>query len=204
MNKLSIFCICAAFLMAHNVFADSNNISVAVNPMGIVNVTHKADNGTELKLRYKSTFGFNASYERQFSGFFVGGEVDYMYAKFNKISNSEVTLPSDIEFKDINDFSAYLVAGSTVNNNKRLQCPLGLGVGLEYVSSKPQDHLYLGMEIKPRCRYFVSDQIAFFVGTRVRYCLSLSSSESSSASQRDNSSDNMLRWDLEAGIMFAF
>ena len=54
-------------LISQNVYADYNNLSVGVNPFGLINITHRLSNDKELKLSYKPTFGFNASFERQFT-----------------------------------------------------------------------------------------------------------------------------------------
>ncbi len=198
MNKFNIFALIVALFIAQNAFADSNNVSVGVNPFGIVKVTHKPNKDSELKLNYKPTMGFNVSYERQLSGLFLGVEVDYMHAKFDKINNDNISMSDALKFKDIDDFSAYFVGGHTFGSKNRLQLPFSLGVGLEYMSSSPQDDLYLGMEIKARCRYFISNQIALFGGTRARWGLSITSKSDGKPS------DGLFRWELEAGILFAF
>ena len=194
MKKLSIICLCASFLLAQNVFADSNNISVGINPFGILKVSHQLDHETKLKLSYKSTFGFNASYERQFDGVFIGGEVDYMRAVFDKLSNGVTS--GAFEFKDVNDVSVYFIAGSTLGYKNRLQAPISFGFGYENMSSSPQNKGYWSVQGKVRCRYFVSNNIAIFGGTRVRWGWS--------SNDEDIPSDEVFHWDLEAGLVYAF
>lgn len=149
------------------------SLTIGVAPVGYTQAKISYSNSKreeKYKYDYKSYFNFNVGYERQFKGVTALTEFTYAKAKFDKYDlegQSEKFNPMQSE--DISSASLIFYMGKTLNPGKRIQFPLYIGIGGEYLSGGPFHNLAFDVAVKARVKYYITDNVGVFAGASARY-----------------------------------
>lgn len=178
------------------------SITVGFAPLGYthVNISLKDE---KYKYDYKSYMNFNVGYERQFKGIVSLTEISYAQAKFDKYDLTGTSQWFDpTQQEDIKDFAVTTYVGKTINPNKRIQFPIYIGVGGEYLSGGPLHNLAIDLAAKARVKFYISDNFGIYVGAmgRFGYGSKSASEKSSSSSSKQYYSVIPTMWAVDAGI----
>jgi len=181
------------------------SINVGFAPYGYIHEGIKLKD-EKYKYDYKSYWSAVVGFEKQLKGVVSLTEVTYAQAKFDKhdiTGNSEWFNPYQKE--DIQDFTLTQYFGKTINPGKRVQFPIYIGIGGEYVLGGPMHNLALDGAIKARVKFFISDKIGIYAGGNARYGWGMkkANSDSSSISNDKDYTLSSVVWHIDAGVVFS-
>ena len=180
------------------------SITVGVAPLGYshVNISLKDE---KYKYDYKSYMNFNVGYERQFKGVVSLTEITYAQAKFDKYDLTGTSQWFDpTQKEDVKDFAITTYAGKTINPNKRIQFPVYIGIGGEYLSGGPLHNLAIDLAAKARVKFYISNNFGIYVGATGRYGYGMKSASKKSSNDYDSTKSYSIvptMWAVDAGIV---
>ena len=201
---LALAVVLSAFSMNANAQEKAGSITIGVAPIGYnhASITYEDE---KYKYDYKSYFNFNVGYEKQFKGVTSLAEFTYAKAKFDKYDLtgiSEYFNPAQGE--DISSYSLIFYAGKTFNANQRVQFPVYIGIGGDYLSGGPFHNVAVDFAAKARLKFYITDNVGIFAGASARYgwgMKSRSKNEKSSSSKSTGYSIGNVMWYVDAGII---
>lgn len=201
--KKIILLTAAVLFVCNNIKADdgfAKSVIIGFGPVGYhhVNITHSDD---KFKYDYKSYWSANFGYEKQFGGTTVLTQLFYSQGKFDKYVLKGTTDYFDPTQKD-DVFSAGLtiLAGTTINKYSRLQFPIYIGPGVEYMKGGPFHNIVGHLAVQVRMKFYFTDNIGFYIGGsgRVGYGYKGGSKE------KDRYSIVPITAYADAGLVFSF
>ena len=182
----------------------ARSIALGFSPFGYthVNITYGDE---KYKYDYKSIWGANIGYERQFKGVTSLTELTYLRASFDKYDltgTSKWFNPAQEE--DLTAISITTYAGKTLNPNKRVQFPVYIGIGADYASGGPIHNLILEGALKARVKFYITDKIGIYAGAtgRIGYGFKSASEKSSKNSSSKGYTIFPILAYADAGIIF--
>lgn len=196
------------FCFGINAQTKTNNFGFGLSPFGMMNVKMEFEqnsNTEEMKIDYKSYLNAHLFYERQFGGAGLLIEATYAMSKFNEVDKNILNFyePEALYDKDITVYSAAFYGSYAINKQKRLQIPLYLGVGLDYVNGQPVDIAFISLAAKARLKFYISNKIALYGGFNYKTGLGLESSDDDTGGKPKRTTKlNQTYSDL--GITFSF
>ena len=155
------------------------------------------------KYNYKSYWSAVAGLEKQFKGVTSMTEITYSSAKFDKYDLKGVPEQfNPYQTEDIQDFTLIQYVGKTINPNKRIQFPLYVGIGGEYILGGPFHNLAFDGAAKARVKFFITNNIGVYAGGNFRYGFGMKKADDdkSSLSNTTDYSIGSIVWNVEAGI----
>ena len=187
--------------------AQNKNTSIILGygPVGSIHEKIVLDD-EKYKYDYNSFWNANIGIEKQFKGVSTLTEISYAQGKFDKYDltgTSKWFNPAQKD--DIYSVSVTQFFGKTYNSNKRLQFPVYIGIGADYLNGGPFHNLLIDGALKARLKFFITDNFGIYGGVTGRMGWgSKSASESKSSS---SSSDSYLitntSWSVDCGIMIS-
>jgi len=206
MEKLLFtFVVITMFAFSMNASAQDKvrSLNLGFAPYGY---NHVKINGKDDKFiyDYKSYWNASVGYERQIKGVIALTEFTYASAKFDKYDVTGVPQYfNPYHSEDITSYSLFGYVGKTINPNKRIQFPLYIGVGGEYLEGGPIHNITIDIAAKARVKFYVSDNIGIFGGVSGRYGYGTKKeSESSNGNKTTYYNLGNTMWYLDAGIVF--
>ncbi len=169
--------------------------------MGFNHVSITLDD-EEYHYDYKSYWNANIGYERQFKGVVSLTEFTYSKAKFDEYDlkgNSIWFNPAQTE--DLTVMSVTTYAGKTINPNKRIQFPVYIGIGGEYLSGGPIHNLAIDLALKARVKFYITDKIGIYGGGTARIGYGMKKASEKDASNKTYYSVVPTMWALDAGLV---
>ena len=181
----------------------SGNLILGFGPVGSISEKISMDK-EKYKYNYKSYWNANISYEKLFKGSSTMTEVVYSKAKFD---NHELTGESQWfnprQEEDLYSISLTQYYGTTINPNKRVQFPIYIGIGADYINGGPLHNLTICGAAKARIKFYITNNVGIYVGATGRLGWgSKSASESNSrSSSEDSYSIGSTVWYADAGLI---
>ncbi|MBR4238788.1 MAG: DUF2715 domain-containing protein [Prevotella sp.] len=202
--KTNFFVIIIALLFASAGVKAQNkarSITFGFSPIGYNHVNINLDD-EKYKYDYKSYWNANIGYEKQFKGVVSLTEFTYSHATFDKYDltgTSEWFNPAQTE--DLTTMSITTYAGKTINPNKRIQFPVYIGIGGEYLNGGPMHNLAIDLALKARVKFYFTNSIGIYVGAtgKVGYGMKSASEKSASSKEYYSVIPSMLM--LDAGMV---
>lgn len=178
-----------------------NSLNVAFSPFGYnkMGITLESE---DYQYNYKSYWNISLGYERQLKGFISLTELSYSEAAFDKyeLKGTSKWFEPDQQEK-LTTASLMCYCGKALLPQQRLQIPLYLGVGFDYLNGGPAHNITLNLGVKARVKFYITDTIAIFVGGNARYGLgSKHASEENSSSTSSYTLKN-LNCSADAGFV---
>lgn len=180
----------------------SRSLTVSYSPLGYnhVNISLKNE---EYKYDYKSYWNVNLGFEKQFKGIVSLTEITYSYAKFDKYKlkgMSDFFNPAQEE--DLKTASITTYAGRTFNRNRRLQIPVYIGIGCDYLYGGPIHNLAVDLALKARIKYYVTNNIGVLVGVTGRVGLGTKNAKDGDKTKKELYTLVPSMWAVDAGLIF--
>lgn len=98
-------------------------------------------------------------------------ELSYTKANLNEYERDEdgiiLLSPEAIE-KQISEFSAYVLYGKLFRNGRRIGFPLYTGVGFDYISGAPFNHLFLSATARINMKFYLLRNLGLVVGINAK------------------------------------
>lgn len=155
--------------------AQVTNIDVGFAPYDWSTLTLEGPSGNDAKLEYMyETMSFSLAREVMLDGVPLLAELRYTTGK--SFDYDEIN-PSPLFTPNTEDHSMYAVtvltmSGTTLNKKKRLQFPLYIGIGGEYVRAEKVCHnLAFVVAAKARMKFYFTNSVSAFVGFNAQYAI---------------------------------
>lgn len=202
MKKLFLSVIC---LMAVSLSASAQNkarsLIIGFGPVGYIHENIKLDD-EKYKYDYKSFWNANIGYEKQFKG--VGSLTEFAYGqgKFDEYDLAGTSKWFDpAQAEDIYSVSVTQFFGKTINPNQRVQIPVYIGIGADYINGGPFHNLLIDGAVKARLKLYITNNFGIYAGATGRIGWGAkSASESGSKSSKSYNITNT-SWSVDCGIV---
>jgi len=198
-----IFAIAVLFF-AISMGANAQNKTLSIN-LGFAPVGHIHESVAlkpeKYKYDYNSYINFNLGIEKQFKGVTSLSEFKYAKAKFDSYDldgESQWFNPRQVD--DLYSISFTQYAGHTINANKRIQFPLYIGIGAEYINGGLFHNLLVDGAVKARVKFFITNHIGIYAGGTGRVGWGAKSASESNSSNKDMYSIWNIQWSADAGL----
>ena len=120
------------------------------------------------KFTYNKEWGVTLGIERVINGFIVLPEFRYFRGNLDKIKfdtpNPDIPVFPYTTYEDLNDFGFMQWVGFTIGAKKRVQVPLMMGIGLDYLKGAPMNNLFLDYGVKARLKIYFTGKVGMFLG----------------------------------------
>lgn len=187
----------------------THNLGLGVSPYGMNNavIRYKTGNESEkMKIDYNSYKAAQLFYEKQFKGSGVMMEFSYAQADLEKVDKNILDkYQPDLKLDEkITTYSFHLYGIITINKQKRVQLPIYLGVGGDYIEGGPVSALYGVATGKARLKIYLTNKFGIYGGYSYDYGLTYRSlgSGSGTAPRVDRFISNQVQH-VDAGITFS-
>ena len=176
------------------------SITIGVSPFGFNSANISLDS-EDYTYHYKSYWNVNMGYERQLRGVIALTELSYSHAAFDEYDlNGHSEWFNEAQTEGLTSVALTFYAGKTILPNRRLQIPLYIGAGAEYLKGGPLHNLAFDIAAKARVKFYVNDNIAIFVGANGRYGFGSKSASEESYSSKKKYSIGATNISFDAGI----
>lgn len=184
----------------------ATSLNIGFAPYGYIHekITLKDE---KYKYDYKSYWSAVLGLEKQLKGVVSLTEITYAQAKFDKYDlTGESQWFNTRQSEDIQDFTLIQYFGKTINPNKRVQFPVYLGIGGEYILGGPLHNIAIDGAVKARVKFYITDNIGIYAGGNARYGWGMkkASEDSSSKSSDKDYSIGSIVWHIDAGLTIGF
>ena len=201
--KKHLAIIAAMLFVCKGALAQVSTLTLGYAPMGFTHVNITLDD-EKYKYDYKPYMNFNLGFEKQFKGAVSLTEITYAQVKFDEFDLStpiNTKWFNPVQQKDIKDFAITTYVGKTIFPEQRVQLPLYIGIGAEYLTGGPLHNLAFDLAAKARLKFYFSDSFGIYAGATARLGYGVKS-----ASEKDSSSSNSYgvvptMWALDAGLV---
>lgn len=148
----------------------TKSIHVGFSPFGNLSTKMSYSKTSEkYKYDYKSYWDVSVGYEKQFQKVISYTEFSYAHAAIDEMNLEGTTGWFDPEeVKAMNQFTLTTYIGKSLNAPHRLQFPVYIGFGGEYINGKPFDALCFNLAAKARVKYYVGDRFGIYAGANYR------------------------------------
>lgn len=181
----------------------AGSLVLGFSPLGGISEKISLDD-EKYKYDYKSFMNASLGYERVFKGAITLTEVSYSQGKFDKYDLQGTSL----WFNPAQEDDVYSVAvtqyiGTTINPNKRVQLPLYIGIGGDYVNGGPLHNLTFDVAAKARIKFYITNNFGIYVGAtgRMGWGAKSASEKSSNYSSSKSYTITNTIWAADAGII---
>lgn len=181
----------------------ATSINFGFAPYGYIHENIKLKD-EKYKYDYKSYWSAVFGVEKQFKGVVSLTEISYARGKFDKYDlKGESVWFNPNQSEDIQDFTLIEYFGKTINPNKRIQFPVYIGIGGEYILGGPLHNLALDGAVKARVKFYVTDNIGIYAGGNARYGWGMkkANNDTSSISSDKDYSIGSIVWHIDAGVV---
>ena len=180
-----------------------SSLTIGYAPLGYTHVNISLDD-EKYKYDYKSYWNATIGYEKQFKGAVSLTEVTYAQASFDKYDLSGTSKwfnPAQSE--DIYSLSVTTYVGKTINPNKRIQFPLYIGIGGDYLNGGPIHNLAIDLAAKARIKFYITSGFGIYVGATGRYGWGSKRASESKSSGSSSKSYSVVpsQWAVDAGLV---
>lgn len=194
-----------AICTSANAQEKATSINIGFAPYGYIHekITLKDE---KYKYDYKSYWSAVVGIEKQLKGVVSLTEISYAQAKFDKHDlKGETKWFNPHQNEDIQDFTLTQYFGLTINPNKRIQFPVYIGIGGEYILGGPLHNLAIDGAAKARVKFYITDKIGVYGGANARYGWGMkkANDDSSSVSSDKDYSIGSIVWHIDAGIVIS-
>lgn len=192
-----------AMCTSANAQKKATSINFGFAPYGYIHENIKLKD-EKYKYDYKSYWSAVFGVEKQFKGVVSLTEISYARAKFDKYDlKGESVWFNPNQSEDIQDFTLIEYFGKTINPNKRIQFPVYIGIGGEYILGGPLHNLALDGAVKARVKFYVTDNIGIYAGGNARYGWGMkkANNDTSSISSDKDYSIGSIVWHIDAGVV---
>ena len=144
----------------------SLSLLVGVDPC-LGNLSTKIKMGDEKhKINYNAGFGVLFDIEKQLNGAVSLSEFRYGKWKCDECKPYDGTslFPIPATCDDVNSFSFMQYGGKTIFPKKRVQIPLYIGIGLDYLRGAPYHNLFFDFGAKARIKFYITSKFGLFAG----------------------------------------
>lgn len=178
----------------------ASSINIGFAPFG--NIQEKISLKDEkYKYNYKSYWGAVLGLENQLKGVTSLTEITYSSAKFDKYDLTGVPVSfNPYQTEDIQDFTLIQYFGKTINPNKRVQFPLYVGIGGEYILGGPLHNLAIDGAAKARVKFFITNKIGIYAGGNIRYGYGTKKADEDKSSKSNYYWIGSFVWHIDAGL----
>lgn len=161
---------CLQSLVAQDVDR-AKSLVVGISPLShIATSVFHSGSDENYNYAYKNGWSVNLGYERQVWGVVTLSELAYTHATFDHYILKGMSKYFDpAQQADINAITFTQYAGWTFNKLKRLQFPVYVGLGGDYIKGGVFSNLTLHGAVKARVKFYVTEHIAVFGGARAYY-----------------------------------
>ena len=192
-----------AMCTSANAQEKATSINLGFAPFGYIHENIKLKD-EKYKYDYKSYWSAVVGIENQLKGVVSLTELTYSKAKFDKHDlkgDSEWFNPRQSE--DIQDFTLIQYFGKTINPNKRIQFPVYLGIGGEYILGGPLHNLAIDGAVKARVKFYITNNIGIYAGGTARYGYGIkkANNDTSTKSSDKDYSIGSIVWHVDAGVV---
>jgi hypothetical protein len=174
-TKLFLALIMAMCMFATNASADKDkttNLLIGFTPMAaktMTSIKYNAKGAPKDEFTYNKEFGITIGIERVINGMIVLPELRYFRGSFKKASLPSLgyAMPYPFpytEYDDLNDFGFMQWLGVTIGAKKRVQVPLMVGIGLDYLKGAPMNNLFFNYGAKARVKIYFTNKVGMFLG----------------------------------------
>ena len=180
MKKLFSLLLGAMMLCPMSSFASDKTTNImigAVPTLARLKTTIRSEaKGAETdRFKYDKEWGITLGIERVNNGFVVLPEFRYFHGNLKtakimptstfRYSASETpTLDYNYKLKDINEFGYMQWLGYSINSRHRVQVPLMMGIGLDWMQGAPMKNLFLVYGVKARIKIYFSQKVGMYFG----------------------------------------
>lgn len=178
------------------------SINVGFSPVGHIHESISL-NSEKYKYDYNSYLNFSLGIEKQFKGVTTLSEFKYAKAKFDSYDlngNSQWFNPKQAD--DVYSISFTQYFGRTINANKRVQFPLYIGIGGEYLKGGPFHNIFIDGAVKGRVKFYFTNHVGIFAGVTGR--IGWGAKKASENSKKDSYGIFNTQWSADAGLTFSF
>jgi len=181
----------------------ASSIILGYGPVGYIHENIKLED-EKYKYDYKSFWNASFGYEKQFKGACSLTEVTYGQGKFDKYDLTGTSKWFDpAQMEDIYSVSVTQFFGTTINPNKRVQFPIYLGVGADYINGGPFHNLLIDGAVKARMKFYITNNFGIYGGATARLGWGAKSASESKSSSSSSTSYNITNtsWSVDCGIV---
>jgi len=202
-RSVIVIALMAIFICANAQNDGIKSINIGFAPVGYIHENIRLG-GEKYRYDYKSYYNINLGYEKQLGGVVSLTEIKYAAAKFDKYDLKGVSAYfNPLQQEDIYSVSVTAYAGKTINPNKRIQFPVYIGIGGEYINGGPFHNIIFDLAAKARVKFYVSNKIGIFAGGTGRIGWGSKSAGKSSGSKKDYYTIQNSQWSVDAGLIFS-
>ncbi|MCZ2393095.1 MAG: hypothetical protein LC105_04455 [Chitinophagales bacterium] len=160
-------------LELHGQVKKSTNIAFGGSYLGgqYTKVVYKPEEQKyKAKILYQNYYNAHAAIEKLYGGKGFLIEAKYAGSKFNTVENERLLIDvvedydPDKNDKKINTYSTHVYSVWTIRPQKRVQIPVYLGAGMDYVKGESINQLYVSLAAKLRVKVYVSSRVALYAG----------------------------------------
>ena len=196
------------FFLGVNAQVKTNNFGVGISPFGMMYVKKEYKQNSKVdkvKIDYKSYLNAHLFYERQLGGAGLLIEGTYAMAKFEKMDNNIINLyePDATYAKDVNIYSAAFYGSYAFNKQKRLQVPVYVGIGADFVNGDPINLAFVSLVAKARLKFYISNKIALYGGYNYKTGLGMDGSDNKDSKAPEKSTYLNVNY-ADMGVTFSF
>ena len=204
MKRMKFVAVVALFACSMTAHAQTkvSSLTLGFAPIGDIQTAIKLDN-EDYKYKYKSYWNANIGYEKQLKGAVTLTEISFVKAAFKDSTltgNSVWFNPRNVD--DVYMASVTQYVGVTINPNKRVQFPLYIGVGGDYINGGPLHNIMVSAAAKARLKFYFTNSIGIYVGASGRYGYGVKSA--SETSDGDSYGVSAFSWSADAGLIIGF
>ena len=206
-KNFSLFAVAimACFISMNAQNRKAPNLIVGFSPFGTTSTSIKLDD-EKYKYDYKSYWNVNVGFEKELLKellcIIYCTELTYAHASFDKYdlkgTNDWFNPQQD---DDMNQFSIATYVGTKIFPKSRLQLPIYVGVGTDYIKSgKAVDAVCIDLAAKTRLKFFVTDKICLFVGANAKWGFGQTNYSNDKGKKSKDYSTHHNIYNIEAGI----
>lgn len=197
---LSVVCFMAVCLSA-SAQEKARNITIGYGPVGYIHENIKLDDEA-YKYDYKSFWNANFGYEKQFKGVCSLTEVAYGQGKFDEYDLTGTSEWFDpVQEADISTLSVTQFFGKTINPNKRVQFPVYIGIGADYIHGGPFHNLLIDGAVKARMKFYITNNFGIYGGATARIGWGAKSASESGSRNSDMYNVTNTSWSVDCGLV---
>lgn len=170
MKKIFTLAFMAVMAVSASAQEKVSSLTIGFSPLGATHMMVKAKKlNIDQTNDWKSNWNVNIGYERQFKGAVSLTELTYFKGQFDK-SKDKKSGTTYTSGKDIYSAGITTYIGKTIGAQSRLQFPIYIGVGGEYINNDAEiHHLFFDLAAKARLKFYITSSIGIYAGGTYRY-----------------------------------
>jgi len=143
------------------------SFNAAINPgFGTLDTQLRHSDDEVHDIDYKQSFGVSAGFEHQ--GRLVTHLTEFRYVQYKfdeyQLKEGNPVYPLPTTFDDIKSYSLMQYTGLNAMSHEKLQIPIYLGLGLEYLEGEPYHNITAMAGLKIRAKFYLTNRLAIYGG----------------------------------------